>query len=45
MFKLLCEFAIILEHDEMNWNLVFGVFYNVLWSVDIGYMITMNMVF
>jgi hypothetical protein len=27
--QLLCEFSIVLDYDEMNCNLVFGVFYNV----------------
>jgi hypothetical protein len=26
MFRLLCEFAIVLEYDEMNCNFVFGFF-------------------
>ncbi len=26
MFVLLCEFSIVLEYDEINCNLVFGVF-------------------
>jgi hypothetical protein len=38
MFKLLCEFVVVLEYDEMNLNFVFGVVYNVLWSVDFGSM-------
>jgi hypothetical protein len=38
MFTSLCEFSIVSEHDEMNCNIVFGVFYNVFWNVDIGYM-------
>jgi hypothetical protein len=27
---LLCEFFVVLDYDEMNCNLVYGVFYNVL---------------
>jgi hypothetical protein len=38
MFRLLCEFAIVSEYDEMNCSFVFGIFYNVFWSVDVGYM-------
>jgi hypothetical protein len=26
---LLCEFSVMLDYDEMNCNIVFGVFYNV----------------
>ncbi len=26
---LLCEFFVVLDYDEMNCNIVFGVFYNV----------------
>jgi hypothetical protein len=33
----LCEFFVVLDYDEMNCNLVYGVFYNVLWSVDLDY--------
>jgi hypothetical protein len=36
MFRLLCEFAIVLEYDEMNCNFVSGVLYNVLWDADFG---------
>jgi hypothetical protein len=36
--QLLCEFFVVLNYDEMNCNIVSGVFYNVLWSVDSGYM-------
>jgi hypothetical protein len=35
---LLCEFFIVLDYDEMNYNLVSGVFYNVFSSVDSSYM-------
>jgi hypothetical protein len=38
MFILLCEFFVVLEYDEMNYNLVFGVFYYVSWSTYFGYM-------
>jgi hypothetical protein len=38
MFILLCEFSIVSEYDEMNCNIVSGVFYNVFWGVDSGYM-------
>jgi len=38
MFKLLCEFAIVLEYDEMNCNFVFGFFDIVLWSANSSYM-------
>jgi hypothetical protein len=34
---LLCEFFIISDYDEMNCNLVSGVFYNVLWSAKFSY--------
>ncbi len=27
---LLCEFFVVLDYDEMNCNLICGVFYNVL---------------
>jgi hypothetical protein len=36
--QLLCEFSIVLDYDEMNCTLIFGVLYNVLWSVDFGYL-------
>jgi hypothetical protein len=36
--QLLCEFFVMLDYDGMNCNLVFGVFYNVFWSADSGYM-------
>ncbi len=35
---LLCEFYVILGYDGMNCNIVYGVFYNVLWSAHSGYM-------
>jgi len=35
---LLCEFFVVLDYDEMNCNVVFGVFYNAFWSVDSSYM-------
>ncbi len=35
---LLCEFSIVSDYDEMNCIIVFGVFYNVFWNVDFGYM-------
>jgi hypothetical protein len=35
---ILCEFFIVSYYDEMNCNLVSGVFYNVFWSDDFGYM-------
>jgi hypothetical protein len=38
MFISLCEFSIISEYDEMTCIIIFGVFYNVFWSVDFGYM-------
>jgi hypothetical protein len=38
MFILLCENFVISKYDEMNCNIVFGVFYNVLWSANFGYM-------
>jgi hypothetical protein len=31
---ILCEFSIVLDYDEMNCNIIFGVFYNVFWSAD-----------
>jgi hypothetical protein len=34
----LCEFFVVLDYDETNCNIVFGVFYNVFWNVDFGYM-------
>jgi hypothetical protein len=38
MFKLLCEFVVVSKYDEMNCNFFFGVFYNVLWGANSGYM-------
>ncbi len=38
MFKLLCKFVVVSEYDEMNYNFVYGVFYNVLGGVYSGYM-------
>jgi hypothetical protein len=35
---LLCELFGVSDYDEMNCNLVSGVFYNVFWSVDSGCM-------
>jgi hypothetical protein len=35
--KLLSEFDVVLNYDEMNCTLIFGVFYNVLWSADSSY--------
>jgi hypothetical protein len=35
---LLCAFFVVLGYDEMNYNLVSGKKFNVLWSVDFGYM-------
>jgi hypothetical protein len=32
------EFLMVLNFDEMNYNILFGVFFNVLWSADSGYM-------
>jgi hypothetical protein len=32
------EFYVVSKYDEMNYNLVFGVFYNVFWSAYFGYM-------
>jgi hypothetical protein len=29
MFKLLCEFVVVLEYDEMNCNFISRIFYNV----------------
>jgi hypothetical protein len=29
---------VVLDYDEMNCNLVFGVFYNVFWSANSSYM-------
>jgi hypothetical protein len=35
---IFCEFFVVLEYDEINCNIVFGVFYNVLWNANFGYM-------
>jgi hypothetical protein len=35
---LLCEFSLVLDYDEINCNIVSGVFYNVFWSADFDYM-------
>jgi hypothetical protein len=35
---ILWEIFIVLNHDEMNCNIVFRVFYNVFQSADSGYM-------
>jgi hypothetical protein len=35
---LLCGFLVVLNYDEMNYNLVSGIFYNVLWSAESSYM-------
>jgi hypothetical protein len=35
---LLCDFFVVLEYDEMNCDMVSGVFYNVFWSANFGYM-------
>jgi len=36
--NLLCEYFEVLDYDEMNCNIVSGVFYNVFWSAIFGYM-------
>jgi hypothetical protein len=38
MFISLCEFSIVWKYDEMNYNLVSRVIYNVFWSADSSYM-------
>jgi hypothetical protein len=38
VFISLCEFSIVSEYDEMNCNVVSGVFYNVFWSAYSNYM-------
>jgi hypothetical protein len=38
MFILLREFFVVSEYDEMNYNLVSRVFYNVFWNPYFGYM-------
>jgi hypothetical protein len=35
---LLCEFFVMLDYDEMNCNLNSGVFYNIFWSANFGYL-------
>jgi hypothetical protein len=35
---MLFDFSTVLNYDEMNCNIVFGVFSNVFWSADFGYM-------
>jgi hypothetical protein len=35
---LLYEFYVVLDYDEMNCNIIFGVFYNLFWSVNFGFM-------
>jgi hypothetical protein len=32
---LLCELFIVLDYDEMNYNIVSKVYYNVFWSADL----------
>jgi hypothetical protein len=34
----LCGFLVMLDYDEMNYNLVSKKIYNVFWNVDFGYM-------
>jgi hypothetical protein len=36
MFILLLELFVISAYDKMNYDFVFGVFYNVFWNVDFG---------
>ncbi len=38
LFISLYEFFVVSENDEMNCNLVFGVFYNVFKNANSGYM-------
>jgi hypothetical protein len=38
MFKLLCEFAIVSQYNEMNCNFVSRFFNIIFWSVDFDYM-------
>jgi hypothetical protein len=38
MFILLCDFFVILEYDEMNYNFVSGFLYIVFKIIDLGYM-------
>jgi hypothetical protein len=35
---LLCEFFVISYYDKMNYNIVFGVCYNIFLNVDSSYM-------
>ncbi len=35
---LLCGFPIVLDYDEMNYNLSFGFFYNVFLNTNSSYM-------
>jgi hypothetical protein len=36
--QLLCEFFTVLDYDEMNYNIVYVVFYNVFWHAYFSYM-------
>jgi hypothetical protein len=36
---LLCGFLVVLNYDEMNCNLIYGIFYNVFWSANFGYIL------
>jgi hypothetical protein len=36
--QLLCEFSLVLDYDEMNYDLVSKVFYNVFRSANCVYM-------
>jgi hypothetical protein len=38
MFKLLCEFFVVSEYDEINCDIVYEVFLHVFWSANSGYM-------
>jgi hypothetical protein len=38
MFIFLCEFFIVSKYNEMNCNIVYDFFYNVLWNAYFGYM-------
>jgi hypothetical protein len=38
MFILLCEFFVVSEDDEMNYDIVFAIFYNVFLGANFGYM-------
>jgi hypothetical protein len=35
---ILCEIFVVSNYDEMNYNIVSGVFSNVFWSANFGYM-------